>query len=153
MHRIINLNAAVNRPAHGAFCRSRQRDHIYIAYRSPLRTWMTSNGCLLTSLAHTAPTRSSRAREFPSFSAPSALSRSGANPSMGQGVVWTSRLGLNMPFCELAVHPRRTLQPRVVRSFHASSRNHGHPALLFLVPLLKTSTSLAVIKTGTVHIT
>lgn len=34
------------------------------------------------------------------------------------------------------------------RSFHASRRNQVHPALYFLVPLLKSSVSLGIIKTG-----
>lgn len=35
------------------------------------------------------------------------------------------------------------------RSFHASRPNQGHPLLYLLIPLLKTSTSLTLIKTGT----
>ena len=155
MHRIINVNAVVKRPTHGALFRPRRQDDICVASRPSLRAWMTSNGCLLTSVALTASSRASRTRAFPSLSSPSALSRSYVHSSMGRGAMWTSQLGLRSPLGHFAASRLPKLQPGVVqlrRSLHASNRNEGHPIIPFLVPLLKTSTSLAVIKTGAYYI-
>jgi len=155
MHRIINVNAVVKRPTHRALFRSRQQDDICVASRPPLRAWMTSNGCLLTSVANTAPSRASRTLAFSSLSSPSALSRSYVHPSMRHGAIWASQLGLRPPLGHFAPSRLPKLQPGVVqlwRSFHASNRNEGHPIIPFLVPMLKASTSLAVIKTGAYYI-
>jgi hypothetical protein len=155
MHRIINVNAAVKRPTRGALFRSRQQGGICVASRPPLRAWMTLNGCLLTYVAHTAPSRASRIRAFSSLSSPNALSKSYVHPSTGRGAICASQLGLRSPLGHFAASRLPKLQPRVVqlwRSFHASNRNEGHPLIPFLVPLLKASTSLAVIKTGAYYI-
>ena len=152
MHRIINVNAVVKRPTHGALFRSCQKDDICVASRPSLRAWMTSNGCLLTSVANTAPSRASRTLAFSSLSS---LSRSYVHPSMGHGAIWASQLGLRSHLGDSATSRLPKLQPGVVqpcRSFHASNRNEGHPIIPFLVPMLKASTSLAVIKTGAYYI-
>lgn len=154
MRRIINVNAVVNRPAHGTLCRLRQRDYIYTTSHSSIKAWITSDGCLLTPVAHTAPSRASRTRAFSSLPSPRTLPEAYYGPSAGLAVTWTS--SLQLPLRDLAAGRLRPtlVQPRVVqfsRSFHASSRNEGHPTLFFLVPLLKTSASLTVIKTGIYH--
>lgn len=154
MHRVTNLNAILTRPSHGHLHRLLPREN---ASNASLRAWMSSTACLQTSLVQ-APTRVSyRATQSPVSSLPSSSVRPvrpGHGLAMNPDHLWSSSL------LTTSIYGKRhdtagLLYPTHIsglssssRSFHTSHRSEGGPALYFLIPLLKTSTSLAAIKTG-----
>lgn len=144
MHRVVN--AVVNRPARGPLGRLRPREAVAAQSYLSLRAWIRSTHCSqpsprLNGVGGGAPIQLKRS------STPNI--QSGARClSQPRGLVLSQSQHAFGPRSSGVLLPVQTTRGTSIRSFHSSRTNHGHPVLLFLIPLLKTSASLTLIKTG-----
>lgn len=153
MHRIANLNVPLIRSSRGAVRRARPRG---VASSSSSKTWMSSAACAQAPSAQApmrvfgrTPTTTLTTYRRPSRATPASQHNVwDSSPHASSSRLRTSTSPLEPNAFGSLVSTRLARRPSSSRSFHVSSRREGHPILFFLIPLLKTSASLTVIKTG-----